>query len=196
MLLPPLFRIRLAAALFILPVSPGFGEDSARTPPAPAYLNVHSFGTAADGKKDDTAAFQRALDAAGAAGSLSGTVFVPKGVYLIAGSLSVPADVTLEGEWKLPPSWSEYAGSTLLATAGQGQPDGTPFLTLGRNAGIKGLAVYYPDQMETNPPKAYPWTVAGGGLDNCSIIDCLLVNPYQAVDFGSKPSGRHYIRGL
>ena len=29
------------------------------------------------------------------------------------------------------------------------------------------------------------------GADNCSIIDVLLVNPYQAVDFGGRATGRH-----
>jgi hypothetical protein len=32
--------------------------------------------------------------------------------------------------------------------------------------------------------------------DNCSIIDCLMVNPWFAVDFGHSPCGRHLIRGL
>jgi hypothetical protein len=30
--------------------------------------------------------------------------------------------------------------------------------------------------------------------DNCSLVDVLLVNPSQAVDFGTHPAGRHLIR--
>jgi hypothetical protein len=37
---------------------------------------------------------------------------------------------------------------------------------------------------------------AEGGATNVSIIDVLMVNPYQAVDFGSYPSARHFIRNL
>src|SRR5690242_15377231 len=41
-------------------------------------LNVRSFGAKGDGKTDDTAAFQAALDEAA---KTNGTVFVPDGVY-------------------------------------------------------------------------------------------------------------------
>ncbi len=41
----------------------------------------------------------------------------------------------------------------------------------------------------------YPWCIGGAG-DNCSIVNVLLVNPWQAVDFGSAPCGRHFIKGL
>ena len=43
-------------------------------------------------------------------------------------------------------------------------------------------------QWKYNPPTPYPWTVRGIG-DNCSLVDVLLVNPYQAVDFGTQPAG-------
>jgi len=38
--------------------------------------------------------------------------------------------------------------------------------------------------------------VACNNGDNASIVDCLLVNPYYAVDFATQRSGRHYIRNL
>ncbi|NLN75943.1 MAG: hypothetical protein GX139_06495, partial [Armatimonadetes bacterium] len=56
--------------------------------------------------------------------------------------------------------------------------------------------IYYPEQKADAEPVAYPWCVASAGCDNPSIIDCLLVNPYQGVDFGSRVAGRHYIRNL
>ncbi|MHB9134803.1 MAG: right-handed parallel beta-helix repeat-containing protein [Armatimonadota bacterium] len=49
-------------------------------------LNVKNFGAVGDGQADDTAAFQRALDAAG---KNSGTVFVPEGTYL-CGEIQMP----------------------------------------------------------------------------------------------------------
>ena len=64
-----------------------------------------------------------------------------------------------------------------------------------RNATLKGLIIYYPEQLPGVAPVAYPWTVRGSG-DNISLIDCLFVNPYMAVDFGTQPCGRHYIRNL
>ena len=158
-------------------------------------LNVLDFGAKADGKTDDTAAFQKALDTAGK-GDLGGAVFAPRGAYLIAGHLSIPKNVTLEGIWNIPTAWTQYQGTTLLAVEGEGDPNATPFITLWCNSVVKGLTVYYPNQVKTNPPKPYPWCIAAGGADNPSIIDVLLVNPYQAVDFGTHASGRHYIRNL
>lgn len=154
--------------------------------------NVRDFGAVGDGKADDTAAFQKALDAAKA--GLGGVVSVPTGKYLIAGHLDVPDHVTLEGVFRAPTARSQGYGSTLLATESKGQADGTPFLFLHANATLKGLTIFYPEQ-DRDKPTPYPWCVRGWG-DNASIIDVLMVNPWQAVDFATHPCGRHLIRGL
>jgi hypothetical protein len=156
-------------------------------------LDVMDFGAKGDGKTDDTAAFQEALNVAGIN---AGKVFVPVGRYMINTHLTIPANVTLEGIWEIPATWDPNKGSILLAIENAGNPDGTAFITLnGSNATIKGLTIFYPYQIKTATPTAYPWTIAGAG-DNCSIIDVLLVNSYMGVDFGTKPCGRHFIRNL
>lgn len=173
--------------------------------------NVKDFGAKGDGNTDDTAAFQKALDDAGATGG--GIVRVPAGNYMIKTHLNIPACVTLEGIWTAPPcptktkapivsstqntsdkTW--LTGSVLLAVEGAGEPNGTPFILLNTNSTLKGMTIYYPEQKVDAEPVAYPWCVASAGVDNPSIIDCLLVNPYQGVDFGSRVAGRHYIRNL
>ena len=170
------------------------------------HLDVRAFGAKGDGTTDDTAAFQTALNQAYQAGG--GTVFVPPGRYLIATNLIVPHNVTLEGIFTAPPTtpWRsdnpegkpQLAGSVLLAVEGAGKAEGTPFIQLEFNATLKGIAVFYPEQKDTNPPVPYPWTISSSlhGTDNCSIIDVLLINPYQAVDFGGRATGRHFIRNL
>jgi hypothetical protein len=168
----------------------------AEAPPkshASAGLNVRDFGAVGDGQADATAAFTAALKAAADAGG--DLVFVPRGNYLIKGTLDVPGNVTLEGVFRAPTARTQNRGSTLLAVAGAGDANGPPFLTLHENSTLHGLTVYYPEQRQTHPPTPYPWTVRGIG-DNCSLVDVLLVNPYQAVDFGTHPAGRHLIRGL
>ena len=168
-------------------------------------LNVRDFGAKADQTTDDTAAFQAAIDAAHAAGG--GGVFVPPGMYRLNGTLIVKLNVTLEGIFTAPPTipWTAESlgkgapnGSVLLTFVGKGDASGTPFIQLAYNATVKGLAVFHPEQTDTNPPIAYPWTISSQltGADNCSIIDVLLVNPYQAVDFGGRHTGRHFIRNL
>ena len=158
---------------------------------AVARRMVGDFGAKGDGTGDDTAAFQAALDAAGKAGG--GVVFAPAARYAIRGHLSLPDNVTLEGVFRAPPRTAD-GGTVLMAFEGKGQSEGAPFLFLHTNSTLRGLAVVYPEQ-ERNPPKPYPWTIRGSG-DNCAIVDVLLVNPYQAVDFGTHPCGRHAIRGL
>ena len=190
--------MRPTAIIIILLVAVSAGASA-------GSLDVRDFGAKGDGATDDTAAFQRAMDDCANRGG--GIVSVPTGRYLIKTRLSIPPSVTLEGNWRAPATVNEYrdpsdpkggpklSGSVLLAVEGAGNPDGAPFISLGRNSTLKGVTIFYPEQTKTNPPIAYPWTVASTN-DNCSIVDVFIVNPYQAVDFGTRVSGRHYIRGL
>ncbi len=184
----------LAALGSALPASPAYAQERG-TPKslASGHLNVRNFGAVGDGKADDTGAFVAAMKAAADAGG--NTVFIPPGNYLMKGTLDVPENVGLEGVFRAPTARTQNRGSTLLAVAGAGQADGKPFLTLHQNSTLHGLTVFYPEQKQSNPPVSYPWTVRGIG-DNCSLVDVLLVNPYQAVDFGTHPAGRHLIKGL
>jgi len=97
------------------------------------FVDVRQFGAVADGKADDTAALQRAIDAAG---KKSGGVFLPPGVYL-ARELKLRAGVALVGV----PGWnySSPGGSVLrLASA-----DASCLLNLtdARGATVDGLAL-------------------------------------------------------
>src|SRR5262249_42551945 len=139
--------------------------------PATDQYPVLDFGAKGDGQTDDTAAFQKALDAAGAAGG--GVVYAPRGKYLLAGHLNVPNGVTLRGVWEsvpahpgirdagLPKPGSD--GTTFLVTEGRGKEDGPAFLTLNHNSTLKGVVIYYPEQKEDEEPVSYPWTIAMRG---------------------------------
>ena len=163
-------------------------------------FNVKDFGAVGNGSTDDTSAFQSALDAASTA--KGGVVIVPTGRYKIAGHLSVPSNVTLEGVFQAPPrmiGWADVdtvRGSILLASEGEGNAGATPFITLGQwNSGLKGLIIYYPNQLPTlTIPVAYPWTIQATNANNTRIIDVTAVNPYQCVNIDG--GGKHYIRGL
>ena len=79
------------------------------------------FGIKADGKTDDTAAIQKAMDAAATMGE---TVRLPAGKYLVAGSLRIPPGVSLEGVHDAQ-QWAEpLTGTVILATAGRDKEDG------------------------------------------------------------------------
>ena len=95
------------------------------TQAAAPQLNVRDFGAKGDGVTDDTAAFQKALDAAATAGG--GVVLAPRGNYLFAGALRVPAAVTLRGIWESVPAHNG------LRDRGLPKPtdDGTTFVVTG-----------------------------------------------------------------
>ena len=98
----------------------------------PDVYSVRDFGAVGDGKTDDTAAFQKALDAAHEA--RGGVVYAPRGNYFFAGHLNVPDAVTLRGVWESVPSHLGIRnpgaakptddGTTFLVTENRGKEDG------------------------------------------------------------------------
>ena len=193
-----LSRLGLAAtagALMNAAPVPAAEAPKEQTSRASSPLNVEDFGAVGDGVRDNTDAFNAALKAASAkSGNL--VVLVPRGKYLIKGHLDIPANVALEGVFSSAPSArNKDEGSILLAVAGAGDASGNPFITLHTSSTLRGVTVLYPDQQMKNPPVPYPWTIRGQG-DNISLVNVLLVNPYQAVDFGTFAAGRHFINGL
>ncbi len=164
-------------------------EDLATRPPATTSVADH--GVKADGKTDDTAAFQKALDAAAKRG---GVVHVPVGTYLIAGSLTVPQGVTLRGVWEAPHHTDVGKGSILYATGGAGDENGKPFINLNQSSCVRGLTIVYPEQ-RIDRVQPYPWTIQGKGM-HCSVIDVTLANPYKAIDVGSNWNELHTLRNV
>jgi hypothetical protein len=167
----------------------------------PDSLNVRTFGSKGDATSDDTAAFQRALDAAYKAGG--GAVYVPPGRYLLKGTLTIPDGVGLRGSFGCVPSHSGIRdhgqpkpgddGSALFVTADRGNEEGKPFLTLNTNSSVSGLTFYYPEQVVDEDPVPYPWTIAMRGK-NPAAFDLELLNPYQGID--ASQNERHNIRNI
>ena len=166
-----------------------------------APLNVLDFGAVGDGQTDNTAAFQKALDAAAA--SDVQTVFAPRGNYRFNGSLDFPRGVTLKGVWESVPAHNGIRdkglikptddGTTFLVCGNAGEENKEPFITLKTNCTLKGVCIYYPDQNEDDVPVAYPWTIAMKEK-NPAILECELLNPYRGID--TTTSERHLIRNI
>ena len=96
-------------------------------------LDARALGATGDGKTDDTAALQRAMDAAG---ETSGGVFLSPGVYL-ARELHVRPGTALVGI----PAWNYSGpGGTVLRLA-SGDAAGLLNLTDARGSSIEGLAL-------------------------------------------------------
>lgn len=162
---------------------------------------VRDFGAKGDGRTDDTAAFQAALDAAAQAGG--GTVHAPRGNYFFAGHLNVPSAVTLEGLWKSVPAHNGLRnrglpkptddGTTFLVTADEGNEAGPPFITLNHNSTLKGVVLFYPNQDRAAVPKPYPWAIAMRGK-NPAVLQVEMLNPYNGID--ASQNERHLIRDV
>jgi hypothetical protein len=164
-------------------------------------FDVRQFGAVGDGKTDDTAAFQKALDAAGKAGG--GVVHAPRGNYFFAGHLNLPNAVTLAGIWESVPAHTGIRdrgmpkptddGTTFLITEGAGSEEGPPFLTLNSNCTLKGVVLYYPGQNPDDVPTPYPWAIALRGK-NPAVLAVEMLNPYNGID--ATRNERHLIRDV
>ncbi|WP_029905184.1 glycosyl hydrolase family 28-related protein [Prevotella sp. 10(H)] len=152
-------------------------------------VSALNFGAKADGKTDDTKAIQKAMDSFGSRG---GTVYLPNGTYLIAGSLNIPQAVTLKGAFESVPAHNGIRdkglpkpgedGTTLLITGNKGKDiDATPAITINTNSTLKGIVMYWPLQDPDKVPDAYPWGVAMKGK-NPALLDVEMLNPYNAID--------------
>ena len=161
----------------------------------PDNYNVRNFGALGDGKTDDTAAFQKALDAAAKVGG--GVVYAP------VGHLNIPQAVTLAGVWQSVPAHNGIRnrglpkptddGTTFLITEGAGNENAPPFITLNTNSTLKGVVLYYPRQNVDDIPKPYPWAIAMRGK-NPAVLAVEMLNPYNGID--ATKNERHLIRDV
>ncbi|EQD73159.1 hypothetical protein B1A_05094, partial [mine drainage metagenome] len=113
-----------------------FGSPPATgvAPVSPFARNVLDFGARGNAKTDNTAAFQKALDAVYADGG--GIVHIPPGRYLFKGHLTMPANTSLDGVFLAPPAYihaNPVSGTVLLPTEGRGRTDGPPFIAIHGN---------------------------------------------------------------
>ena len=186
-------RLWLCLLTLVLIASPSVAETVS------GHWNVMDAGAVPDGQTDNTAVFQKLLDQAGKTGG--GVVELPAGRFRFNGTLSVPANVTLQGIYRVPPTPTRDAtgalsGSVLLSYAGRGSEAGPPFIRLaGNNSAIAGLVVSYPEWKQSDvPPVPYPPCVMSQDAENVGIRDCCFLNPYEAVKFVR--AARHIVRNV
>ncbi|MBI9017807.1 MAG: hypothetical protein JEZ07_11170 [Phycisphaerae bacterium] len=133
---------------------------------------AEDFGIVADGITDVTEAIQTALISINNLGG--GTLFLPAGKYKVSGNLTIPSRVTLRGDWQKPQAGSPIVGTILQAYAGRDDVNGIPFIELSNSSGLRGIAIWYPEQMPTDI-QPYPPTIHGGGV---TLENITLVNSY------------------
>jgi len=150
-------------------------------------------------------AFRAGLAACSASGG--GTLFVPSGLFVLRGNLTVPPGVTLRGTYSAPPSHdlgddasnpqSLLDGSVLIPTGGRHGNGCAPgvddlnctaaFVTITQNAAVCGLVVWYQEQERVLTPVPYPWTFRLGGIysnhysNNAALTDVEILGAWNGV---------------
>ena len=153
--------------------------------------DLAQFGIKGDGKTDDTAAIQKALDAAAKNGA---TVLLPPARYLVSGNLKIPPGVGLEGVHQGPVGQGPLTGTVILTTAGRDKEDAPPLIDMGSGTSVSDLMIFYPEQSPTEV-HPYPWTFQLQGTDN-TVEDVTIVNTYNAIRVGPGGNGRHRLRSV
>jgi hypothetical protein len=136
----------------------------------------------------DSASIQRLLDAAAVSG---GRVSVGIGRFRLDRPINIPPGVILAGSWETPHHAELARGTIFEVYAGRGNENAPPLITLNSSGGIRGITFYYPEQRIPGVVP-YPYTIEGNGKHG-TIANCTFVNPYKAIDFGSKPNELHFI---
>ena len=153
--------------------------------------SVADFGINGDGVTDVTQGFQNLLNQLQDLGG--GVLFVPEGKYVIKGNLLIPKGITLRGEWKKPVKGEPIVGTILMAYAGKGEEDGTPFITMETSAAVMDLAIWYPEQSPASITPYPPSVVFGKpnyfGNEFCNAKNITLVNAYSGVIFSRENGG-------
>ena len=101
------FSTLLVVGFLVISSQPGNSQNNDKPAQVTATTSVKTFGATGDGKTDDTAAIQRAVD------SQQGSITFPKGVYHITKTISIDLD-------KLGPTSISGDGTTTIMMAGAG----------------------------------------------------------------------------
>ena len=158
-------------------LKPTFIPLDSETVVASAVVTDAPYEADPSGRRDATAAIQRALDDVAAVNG--GVVFLPAGRYRLDGSLTVGYGTCLRGEWHHPEPRGIGQGTVLLAYAGRGDEDAPPLIALPshRETSLSHVTVWYPEQDATTPVP-YPPTVGGG---SAQVRNVTLCNSYDGI---------------
>lgn len=153
--------------------------------------SARSCGAIGDGRTDDSAAIQEAIDKAEERG---GNVYLPPGRYRVTKTIEVKSGVIFYGAHEAPSAHTLLSGSVILACGESGDPDGPPLFHLHDSAKVSAITVFYPDQ-DIDDIKAYPWTFHLDGADQ-TLEHITLMNSYQGIRVGPALNCRHRLRSV
>ena len=142
----------------------------------------------ASSQADCAPAIQSALDKAGAEGG--GIVYLPVGHYPCRSVLTIPEGVELKGASDIPTVPKNH-GAVLEVLVGEGDENGTPFVTMKRMSGLRGVTFDYPAQNDPLDVRPFPYTVRGNA--DCYIVNMAMRAAYRGLDLFTEKCDRHYV---
>jgi hypothetical protein len=154
------------------------------------YDAVVNFGADSSGVADSTANIQNALNTCSTNGG--GTVWLPKGSYVVSSTITIPAYCTLRGDWR--PLTGSPSGGTIIKAQVTSGASGPSVFSIGASAALMGVVIYYPSQNINNVvPYGYSIIVPSvpAGVINASIINVTLLNAYAGILISSNPTYPH-----
>lgn len=137
---------------------------------------------------DNTSAIQKALDKAKSEGG--GIVYLPAGHYKMTGNLTIPTGVELKGSSDIA-TVPKGNGAVFEVYAGKGSDNGTPFITMERQSGLRGVTFNYPEQGNPNSVLKYPYCVRGAA--DIYIVNAGFRATYNALDLFTNKCDNHYV---
>ena len=144
--------------------------------------NALDYGVTPDDKRDDTSAFQKAIDACYADGG--GVIFVPPGKYIFRDRVHLKSGVILRGEWRNPEKNNALPIGTLFCVYyGKNQPEGDPFILMSSSTGLKELAIWYPEQSFAKPA-LYATTIKQDAGLCASLENVTIYNAWKGIVLG------------
>lgn len=163
-----------------------------------ADTNVKNFGAVGDGETDDTAAFVAAMSSLGSNG---GMVYVPAGRYKLSGSIVIPANVILQGDFADPKVYGASEtknGSRLeIYTETVSQGNNTAFFRMQKYTSLIGFMIWYPKQrLFMGAPARYAYTVDFTDWQSINLRDLYFVNSYKAIDDTAQPHNLETIQNI
>ena len=142
--------------------------------------DVTDHGAKADGVTDDSDAVIEAINSAASKGG--GCVYIPSGKYKITKNITVPAGVTLCGDWKSPEETPAGSEGTVILAYVPASYDRELF-NMVSDAGLRNLTVFYPEMTADNAASYKP-TVKHSNGDCMMLENITIVNSNDAIAIG------------
>lgn len=175
------------------------------------YVIDAACGADPTGRTDSTDAIQMVLDECADNGG--GTVYLPKGKYLVSSQIKIPSFVYLRGDWNDPDGEDfngDYGTVILANVAAAEEEERNPILAdredtyanfpalfrIGGSCGLIGVTIYYPEQ-DIDDVTPYPFAIeipsfAGEGAhinhNSSTVKNVTFLNCYKGIIAGASAS--------